>query len=213
VSDIFREIEDELRRDNFFKLWQRYGKYVIALAIVAVAATALAVGWREYQSRERQAEGVRYAAALDLARQGKDKEAADAFAAMAQSVGGGRAVLARLEEAALRAKSGDSDGAVALYDEIAKTGAAEQTYRDLATLLAARLLVDKAPKDAAQRLLPLTDAANPWHATALELTAIADLKEGNTTDARATYQRLADDLGAPQGLRARAAEMVAALGQ
>jgi hypothetical protein len=213
VSDIFREIEDELRRDNFFKLWQRYGKYVIALAVVAVAATALVVGWREYQSRQRQAEGVRYAAALDLARQGKDKDAADAFAAMAATAGGGRAVLAQLEEAALRAKSGDRDGAVAIYDEIAKSGATEQTYRDLATLLAARLLVDKAPKDAAQRLQPLTDAANPWHATALELTAIADLKEGNTTDARATYQRLADDLGAPQGLRARAAEMVAALGQ
>lgn len=212
MSDIFREIDEELRRDNFFKLWQRYGKYVIAFAVVAVAVTALVVGWREYQSRARQAEGVRYAAALDLARQGKDKEAADAFAAMADSAGGGRAVLARLEEAALRAKSGDSDGAVAIYDEIAH-GAAAQTYRDLATLLAARLLVDKAPKDAAQRLLPLTDSGNPWHASALELTAIADLKEGNTTDARATYQRLADDLAAPQGLRARAAEMVAALGQ
>ena len=213
MSDIFREIDEELRRDNFFKLWQRYGKYVIAFAIVAVAVTALAVGWREYQSRERQAEGVRYAAALDLARQGKDKDAADAFAAMAQSVGGGRAVLARLEAAALRAKSGDSDGALAIYDEVAKSGSAEQTYRDLATLLAARLMVDKDPKDAAQRLLPLTDAKSPWHATALELTAIADLKEGDKTAARATYQRLADDLGAPQGLRARAAEMVAALGQ
>jgi hypothetical protein len=213
LSDIFREIDEELRRDNFFKLWQRYGKYVVALAVAAVAVTALVVGWREYQSRERQAEGVRYAAALDLARQGKDKDAADAFAAMAQSVKGGRAVLARLEEAALRAKSGDSDGALAIYDAIAQNGAAEQTYRDLANLLAARLLVDKAPKDAEQRLLPLTDANNPWHATALELTAIAALKEGNKTEARATYQRLADDLGAPQGLRARAAEMVAALAQ
>lgn len=213
MSDIFREIDEELRRDNFFKLWQRYGKYVVALAVAAVAVTALVVGWREYQSRERQAEGVRYAAALDLARQGKDKDAADAFAAMAQSVKGGRAVLARLEEAALRAKSGDSDGALAIYDAIAQNGAAEQTYRDLANLLAARLLVDKAPKDAEQRLLPLTDANNPWHATALELTAIAALKEGNKTEARATYQRLADDLGAPQGLRARAAEMVAALAQ
>jgi hypothetical protein len=213
VSDIFREIDEELRRDNFFKLWQRYGKYVVALAVVVVAATALIVGWREYQSRERQAEGVRYAAALDLARQGKDKDAADAFAAMAESGKGGRAVLARLEEAALRAKSGDSDGARTLYDEVAKNGAAEQTYRDLAALLAARLMLDKDPKAAEQRLLPLTDANSPWHATALELTAIAALKEGDKTAARATYQRLADDLGAPQGLRARAAEMVTALAQ
>ena len=213
MSDIFREIDEELRRENYLKLWQRYGKHLIAAAILIVIATALLVAWREYQSRERQAEGVRYAAALDLERQGKDKDALDAFTAMAASATDGRGVLARFEEAALRAKTGDRDGALALYDEIAKTGSLEQTYRDLANLLAARLLVDKDPKEATQRLLPLTDANNPWHATALELTAIADLKEGNKTEARATYQRISDDLAAPQGVRARAAEMVAALSQ
>lgn len=212
MSDIFREIDEELRRENWLKLWQRWGKYIIALAIVLVAVTALAVAWREYQSRQRQAEGVRYTAALDLVRQGKDKDAADAFAAMGQG-SGGRAVLARFEEAALRAKTGDRDGALATYDAIAKDGALDATYHDLATLLGARLVVDKDPKDAVQRLAPLTDDKNPWHASALELTAIADLKQGNTDEARKTYQRLADDLGAPQGLRARAAEMVAALGQ
>jgi len=213
VSDIFREIDEELRRDNFLKLWQRYGKYVIVAAVVLVAATAVAAGWREYLSRQRQAEGVRYAAALDLARQGKDQEAAGAFAGIAQNSNAGRAVLARLEEAALKAKAGDQPGALALYQSIASDGAADQAYRDLANLLAARLELDKDPKDAAARLAPLTDAGNPWHASALELTAIAALDQGDKTKARATYQRLADDLAAPQGVRARAAEMVAALGQ
>ena len=213
MSDIFREIDEELRRDNFLKLWQRYGKYVIVAAVVLVAATAVAAGWREYLSRQRQAEGVRYAAALDLARQGKDQEAAGAFAGIAQNSNAGRAVLARLEEAALKAKAGDQPGALALYQSIASDGAADQAYRDLANLLAARLELDKDPKDAAARLAPLTDAGNPWHASALELTAIAALDQGDKTKARATYQRLADDLAAPQGVRARAAEMVAALGQ
>jgi hypothetical protein len=213
VSDIFREIDEELRRDNVLKLWQRYGKYVVALAVVAVAATALVVGWRGYQLRQRQAEGVRYAAALDLVQHGKDKDAADAFAAMAQDAMAGRAILARFEEAALDTKSGDSDGAVATYDAIANDGSADRTYRDLATLLAARLELTKNPRAAAERLQPLTDASNPWHATALELSAVASLQEGDKAAARATYQRLADDLAAPQGARARAAEMVAALGQ
>ncbi len=212
MSDIFREIDEELRRDNFFKLWQRYGKYVIVAAAVLVAATAVAVGWREYQSRQRQAEGVRYEAALALAHQGKDQEAVGAFAAVAQDSNAGRAVLARFEEAAAKAKSGDRDGALALYGGIANDGAVDQAYRDLANLLAARLELDKDPKDAAARLAPLTDAKNPWHASALELTAIAALDEGDKSKARAIYQSLADDLAAPQGARARAAEMVAALG-
>jgi hypothetical protein len=213
VSDIFREIDEELRRDNFFKLWQRYGKYVVALALVLVAATALFVGWKQYQLRQSQAEGVRYAAALDLVRQGKDKEAEDAFAAMAHDASGGRAMLARFQEAAEKAKGGDRDGAIALYDAIAADGSVSQVYRDIATLLAARFRIDSDPKAAIQRLAPLADAGNPWHPSALELTAIAELKEGDKKAARETYQKIADDLNAPQGSRARAAEMVAALGQ
>ncbi len=92
------------------------------------------------------------------------------------------------------------------------TLARPQIYRDLATLFAARFTLDKEPKPAIDRLQKLTDAANPWHPMALELTAVAELKEGDKAAARKTYQTLADDLTAPAGARARAAEMVAALG-
>jgi len=213
VSDIFREIDEELRRDNFLKLWQRYGNYLIALAVVVVVATALVVGWREYLARERQAEGVRFAAAIDLADRGKFKEAIDAFSAMSQNATGGRFVLSRFATAALKAKQGDGPGAIAIYDQIAADGSNERIYRDLATMFSARYAIDKDPKAALQQLQPLTDAANPWHPTALELTALAQLKEGDKAAAQKTYKQLADDLTVPAGLRARATEMVAALGQ
>ena len=213
MSDIFREIEEELRRDNFLKLWQRYGKYVIAAAVVVVVAAAVIVGWRQYSLHQRQAEGVRYGAALALATQGKSKEAAQAFAAMSPDLSSGRAVLARFEEAALKAKNGDGEGALALYQSLAADGANPAIYRDLARLLAARLTLIKDPKSALVQLKPLTDPANPWHASALELTAVGALEDGDKAAARKTYQQLADDLNAPAGLRARAAEMVAALAQ
>lgn len=214
MSEIFREIDEELRRDNFVKLWRDYGKYVIALAVLAVLATAGVVEWRDFQLKQRQEEGVRYAAALDLVQKGKDAEAADAFAQIAREASAGRAVMARLEEAALRAKTGDTDKAVALYDALAKDGGVAQAYRDLATLLAARYSFDKAdPASIVARLRPLTDEDNPWHATALELTASAQLKAGDKTAALASYKRLADDLKAPQGVRTRATEMVAVLHQ
>lgn len=214
VSDIFREIDEELRRENVAKLWQRYGNYVIAVAVLAVVATAAVVGWREYQARQRQAEGAHYAEALALAGEGKDQAATAIFAEIGRNAGGGHAVLARLEEAALRAKAGDVEGAVAIYDALAHDGSVEPAFRDVATIMAARAGLDKDdPKATIARLAALTDAANPWHATALELTALAQLKAGDKAAAHATYQRLADDLDAPQGLRARAAEMIAALPQ
>jgi hypothetical protein len=214
VSDIFQEIDEELRRENFAKLWARYGKYVIVLAVVLVLATAGVVQWRHYQQHQREAEGARYVGALNLAQQGKDKDAADAFAALARDSGGGRATLARLQEAALKARAGDTAGAIAAYDALANDGSAEPVFRDVATLLAAQYgLKDGEPKAIIAKLAPLTGADNPWHPSALELTALAQLKAGDRTAARATYQRLADDLTAPQGLRARATEMLTALAE
>jgi hypothetical protein len=212
LSDIFEEVDEELRRENFAKLWARYGRYVIALAVLVVLATGGVVQWRKYQLREREDEGARYAEALALAEQGKDKDAADAFTTIAREAGGGHGTLARLEAAALKAKAGDTDGAVAAYAAIVADAAIDPIYRDVATLLWAQLSLKSGdPQAIIARLAPLTAPDNPWHPSALELTALAQMKAGNKAEARAIYQRVADDLKTPAGLRSRAAEMVLAL--
>ena len=213
MSDIFREIDEELRRDNLGKLWSRYGAYIIAVAVLVVAATAGIVAWRGYQARVQRAESVRFAAALDLARKNQIAQAADAFTQLAQEAGGGQAVLARLQAAALRAKGGDAAAAIADYKGVARDGSVDAVYRDLATLLAALYELPTAdPKAVVADMAPLTAEDNPWRFSAREITALADLKAGDRAKAHEIYQKLADDLAAPQGLRARAAEMTAALG-
>lgn len=211
MTDLFREIDEELRRDNLLKLWKRYGPHLIGGAALIVLIAAGILGWREYQKREREAEGARYVAAAELAHNGKTEEAQNAFAALAASTSSGRATLARLEAAGLKAKA-DPAGAVLAYDAIAADTSVDRSFRDLATILSAvNGLKTGDPKGIIDRLKPLADAASPWHGSALELTALAQLKMGDKDAARSTYQKLADDLSAPQGLRARATEMVAAL--
>ncbi len=211
VSDIFKEIDEELRRDNVAKLWQRYGRYVIAFAVVVVVATGATVAWRGYQDRMRAAEGERFAVALDFARAGKFKEAGSALTGLAQD-SGRRAVLARLETAALEARGGDAVRAQASYEAIAADASVDTPVRDLATILAVQYgLANSDPKRLIDRLQPFVSGDSPWQPSALELTALAQLKAGDKTAAHATYQRLADDLAAPQGMRTRAAEMVAVL--
>ncbi len=123
-------------------------------------------------------------------------------------------MLARFEEAGLRAKLGDTAGAIAACDALATDPSVDPIYRDLAVLLAAQYGMQKGdPKEIIHRLAPLTVASSPWHPSALELTALAQMKAGDKAAARTTYQHIADDLTAPQGLRARAAEMVAALAE
>jgi hypothetical protein len=211
VSDIFREIDEELRRDNLVKLWSRYGRYIIVLAVLVLVIAGGVMAWRDHQLSERRAQSTRYASALTLAKDGKDAEAAKVFAAIAQE-GGGYATLAAFEEAEFLAKSGDREGAIAVYDRIASRAGLDPAFREPAVLLSvAHGISDKDPHVTMDRLAPLTATSNPWRPIALELTAVARLKSGDKSGALEVYKTLADDVAAPQGLRARAAEMAAAL--
>ena len=211
VSDIFREIEGELRRDRLLRIWSRYARYIMAGAVLVVLVAGAIVGWRQYREAERLAEADRYSAALSLARQGKEAEAAKLFGALARD-GGGYGLLAGFQQAELLAKTGQRAAAIEAYERLAASPAVDRQYRDLATLLAVmHQLADGDAKSAVERLAPLTAAGNPWRAAALESTAAAKLKAGDRTGALEIYRQLADDLKAPRALRARAAEMAAAL--
>ena len=211
MSDIFREIDEELRRDNLLKLWSRYGRYIIAIAVFALVVAGGFVAWRDHQLSERRAQSTRYAGALILAREGKEADAVKVFAAIAHE-GGGYAILAAFEEAALLAKSGDREAAVAAYDRIAAASEFDSDLRGLAVLLS---VMQRMPEADAQttidRLAPLTASGNPWRPSAIELTALARLKLQDKSGALALFKSLADDPATPQSLRARAAEMATAL--
>ena len=212
MSDIFREIEEELRRESVAQLWKKYGIYVIGLAVLIVVATAAVVGWRAYQDKQRETQGAQYASALDLARQGKDADAAAAFAALAQKADAGRAVLARFEEAASKVNTGDAAGAIAVYDQLASDNSVGSGFRDVATLLSARYTLDKGdPQTAIAKLQPLMAPTNVWRGLALELTALAELKSGDKSKAQKDFEALGKDTTAPQGVRQRAAAMAEAL--
>jgi hypothetical protein len=211
VSDIFREIDEELRRDNLLKLWSRHGRYIVALVVLVLLIAGGIVAWRNHQLSERRAQSMRYSSALSLVREGKDAEAAKVFALVAQE-GGGYATLAAFEEAEMLGKSGDHKAAAAAYDRIAATGGFDPVFRQLATLLSVmEELPDTDPHSVIDRLAPMTSPGNPWRSTTLELTAAARLQAGDKSGALEVYKTLADDLAAPQGTRARAAEMATAL--
>ncbi len=214
MSDIIREVDEELKRENWQKLWKRYGKFLIGAAVFSVAATAAVVGWREYDASQRLAIGDRFAAVLaDAESSDTPAASADAMAAFAAGAPDGYAMLARLREAKLRADAGDRAAAIAIYDSIAGDGSADRMFRDLAILYSVRTQADDGDPDALiARLSPLGAETGTWRYSARELTAILHLRAGDIEASRAAYQQLADDLLAPQGLRARSAEMLRAIG-
>ncbi len=212
MADIFSEIDEDLRKDRLDKLWQRYRGWIIGAAVGIVVATAAGVAWRDYQQAQDEKLGLRYSEAAALAKTDAAKAVAGFEALAADSSGHGYGELARLRAAVLKAQGTDKAGGLAGLRAIAADGNVDEPYRSMAAILSAQYGIDdEPPADIISRLQPLTAPPNAWRFSALELTALAQLKSGDKPAALNSYKQLADDLAAPQSMRQRASEIIAAL--
>lgn len=212
MADIFREVDEEVRKDRVKALWQRYGMYVYIVIAALILGTAGRQYWQHYQEQRRQQEATSLQSALSALQRQQTSQAINDLDTLARDADTGYAILARLHEAAARAESGDLKGAVRAYDALAADDAVQPVYRDLARLLAAMHMVDSGdPAEVRRRIAPLAADGQPWRFSAREVEAALALRENQREEARKTLQGLADDAETPAGVRARANELLAAM--
>lgn len=208
-DSLFREVDEEVRRDQFAKLWQRYGSYVVAVSLLVILAVAGIKGWQYWQTRQAEAGGAAYQQALNQLEQGKAAEAQLSFAEIASGSHKGYATLARLQLAAALAERGETAEAVAAYDKVADDGSVDQELRDLARVRAGYLLAGTANAEELEvRLRPLDRPNSPWTNAVREIRAIAAYRAGDFGLADRLMNEILVDPQAPQGMRQRAQIMV-----
>jgi hypothetical protein len=213
VTDIFHEVDEEVRRDQLKKLWERYGGYLIVACIIVVIGVGAWRGYEWWQAKQAAQSGAAFEQAAMLAESGKHQEAAAAFAKLSADGAGGYRMLARLREAGELASS-DPKAAVAAYDAIAAQSQAGQIVRDLAAVRAGYLLVDTAPySEVLQRLELVTAPDRAFRHSAREILALSAWKAGDMAAARRWTEMMMSDPQTPPGPRSRAemlSELIAA---
>jgi hypothetical protein len=213
VSDIFQEVDEEVRREQLKKLWDKYQNLIIA----GVALILIGVGgWRGYdwwQTRKAAQFGSAFEAAATLADDGKHSEAEAAFAKIAANGTAGYRGLARLRAAA-EATSQDANKGLAAYEQMADDRGVGQVLRDLAALRAGALLIDQGAFDRARtRLEPLSGSERTFRYSARELLALAAWRAGDSTGARRWVDMILTDAQAPASTRDRIEMLSALLGE
>ena len=211
MSELFDEVDEEVRREQLKKLWDKYSLYFIALMVLVVAAVG---GWRGYQYLEakKAAEaGAIFEKAVELSEQGKHAEAETAFADLAAKAPSGYRTLARLRAAA-EASARDPKAAAKMYDDIAADSGVGSEWRDLAKIRAAGLLVDSASyADIQQRLETSAAPKSTFRHSAREMLALSAWRNNDATAARKWVDAIAEDGETPPGLRSRAEALQALL--
>ncbi len=208
-TDLFREVEEDLQRERLEKLWKQYGAYVVGALALIVALFGGYQLWQYQAATQAAANGAKFVAAADLAREGKAAEAEAALKALAGQAKGTYAVLAQLRLADAAGKAGKGDEAFASYEAIGKNLSVDQTLRQFAEVQAATLRLDKADWTEMQnRLTVLASAGSAWRHSARELLGISAWKAGKFDEAETQFQLILSDQATPKGLSQRAQIML-----
>jgi hypothetical protein len=211
VSELFDEVDEEVRREQLKKLWDKYSIFIVAGALLIIAGVG---GWRGYQYLEakRAAEaGSAFDKAVELSEANKPAEAEAAFNELAAKAPSGYRMLARLRAAA-EVAGRDPKAAAKLYDDIAADRGVGAEQQDLARIRAAGLLVDSAAySEMVQRLESSTGPEATFRHTARELLALSAWRANDAAAARKWLDLIANDGETPPSLRSRAEALQALL--
>jgi hypothetical protein len=211
VSDVFEEVEEELRRDKYAEFFQKHAVSLIAVVVLVLAAVG---GYQAWQAWEKSNAGG-YAAQMEdaaaLVQQRKVPEAEAKFTEISKSAPAGYKTAALLALGGLRTQSGDLKGALGFYDQAAAASPTKE-YRDVARLKAAYIAADVEPAKLEARLKPLIDEAGVFALQARELRGMQAYGAGDFARAREDFEFLSIALDAPQSLRTRAQSALAVIG-
>jgi hypothetical protein len=201
-ESLFREVDEEVRQEQYKKLWERYGNALIALCFVVVAGVGGYKGWQYWQVKQSENAGQNYFTALKTAAGEKPEEGLQQLAAIDHA---GFKSLAQIRSAALLSKQGKTKEALALYSVVIGDIHAAPVLRDLAAIRAAYIEADTlAPADLKARLIRFDATDSKWKNEMREIIGLSAwrMEDYKTVD-EMTQAILADPLAAG-GIRQRA---------
>ena len=207
MSDIFQEIDEDLRQDKAARLWKAYGKYIVALAIFIILAIASYRFIEHKNEKNREQTSELYELASETGRSGDKKAAIELLSDEMFDENIGYSIISKLKKAALAKSNNDLEGTEIVLKEIITNKDIPLYLRDLARL---KLFASDSDNNSSQ-LEVLIEEEGPWKFLALELKGGIQLEGGNLKEARSIFKELTDDSNTPNNLRRRASEILKAL--
>jgi hypothetical protein len=202
MSDIFHEVDEDVRRDRAAEFWRRYQTPIFVGAFLIVAATGAWSYFQEKRLKAAEAANDRYVAAVKLAEEGKNAEAAAAFDALAKDGPRGYAALARIRAAEVRP---DREQALAELNAIGEDPNVDKLTQQIALLRAALIVLDGDDRQKLERALgPMMVSDGAFRFSAQEWNGLDALFNDDFDEAERVFEQVLNNGDAPQSMRQRA---------
>ncbi|TMJ18186.1 MAG: tetratricopeptide repeat protein [Alphaproteobacteria bacterium] len=209
----YREVDEELRREQLTGYWKRYGRWLVAAAILLILAFGAYLYWQHRQEMERGRQGALLASAFEDVQATKTAEATRKLDELTRDGSPGYRAIALLTKADILLDAGKNAEALTALRTVADDKAAAQPFRDHALIRMTHVEFDTLkPEAVIQRLQPLAKPGNPWFGSAGEMVAISYLKLNKPQQAGPLFAAIAKDPGVPESIATRSRQMASSLG-
>mgnify|MGYP001362497414 CR=1 FL=1 len=191
MSELFREIQEDIRRERFDKIWRSVGRFAVWGSIALIAATTVYVVWDNYTQRQVEAKTAQLLRGTERLNSSDYKGAIPIFSAMADDNESSYYSLAMLQKAAAQELNGDSEAAKKTYLALVKhqSGKDESKLSEQAKLkIAENNAAIEVSKD------------SPFYHTLAEQNAWHLLKSGKKSEAAEVFANLVNDKDSPRTL-------------
>ena len=213
MSDVFQEVDEELREEKYKSIWRKFRYYLIGGLILFILGIAVNAFWKDYNLKEINERSERFFTAIEMAQEDKVNAITllEEFANQEEKNSEYNALIARFTEAAIRRSEKDFNGALVIYQSLEENNVSN-FYEDYAKLSSVEMLIAlNNKKDAKLILDDLISNTSDLKYIAMEYMGYLEIDEGNFSKARTIFTNIADDALSSVNMKNRSKEVLSIL--
>ena len=206
MSELIEDIRDDIKREDFIKIWQRYGKLIIGCSVSFIVVITAYLYWQHQKTQTKIANAMLYEKII--LNTSDPSVLTKSLQELSEKDSKGYHLLAELTKAGL-----SNDVAFDLK-KISEDLKIEKDFRDISLVLSALADLDGPnPQAILHRLEPFMTSASPYKSLAQEIMGYAHMRLGHGEKAQKIFYTLTQDQTAPPSLKIRAKAMLDTLGR
>ena len=211
MSDVFQEVEEDIRKEKYRTIWLRYRYYLISTVLVIIIAIAINAFLRHQNFKEVNARSEKFFDAISISN--SDSEQAikllSEFSITEASHSEYNIVVSLFIEAAIQREKKNFSDALDSYSQIIALENIDNFYIDYANLCAAETLISSGDIDSAKIILEnLIKEGSALLLIAKEYLGYLEINLGNFDKSKMLFQEIAEDVAASQEMKNRVKEVL-----
>ena len=176
MADIFDEVSEDLRQDQFIKVWKKYSKVIIILITLIIISVFSYQGYNSWNKNQLNEKSEYFFNALEKLEDNKFADTIKLFRNNPSKDNGGYSMLSNFAVAEANFKSNNLEEMILNYKAIYDNKAIDDYYQYLARFLSVMKDNKSSYQELHQRLKPILNSPSKLQTLAAELEILIFIK-------------------------------------